>query len=112
MWQFDDLTTGATIVEPVGSKNGTVKGTYTFKEPGVYKVTLKVTDNTGVTSWVDTQDDVEAIVVVYDPACGIHHWRRLDLFATGSIGFRSHYDRQDEFWLQLQVLQGRDKPER
>ncbi|HSE24983.1 MAG TPA: PKD domain-containing protein, partial [Pyrinomonadaceae bacterium] len=69
-WQFDDLTTGATITEPVGSKNGTVKGTYTFKDPGVYKVTLKVTDNTGATSWVDTQDDVEALVVVYDPASG------------------------------------------
>jgi uncharacterized repeat protein (TIGR01451 family) len=70
VWQFDDLSTGATIVEPAGSKNGTAKGTYTFKDPGVYKVTLKVTDNTGATSWVDTQDDVEAIVVVYDPASG------------------------------------------
>jgi uncharacterized repeat protein (TIGR01451 family) len=70
VWQLDDLTTGATITEPAGSKNGTAKATYTFKDPGVYKVTLKVTDNTGVTSWVDTQDDVEAIVVVYDPASG------------------------------------------
>jgi hypothetical protein len=69
-WQFDDLTTGATVTEPVGSKNGTVKGTYTFKDPGVYKVTLKVTDNTGVTSWVDTQDDLEAFIVVYDPQGG------------------------------------------
>jgi uncharacterized repeat protein (TIGR01451 family) len=70
VWQFDDLTTGATITEPAGSKNGTAKGTYTFKDPGVYKVTLKVTDDTGFTSWVDTQDDVESIVVVYDPASG------------------------------------------
>jgi uncharacterized repeat protein (TIGR01451 family) len=70
VWQFDDLTTGATITEPVGSKNGVAKGTYTFKDPGVYKVTLKVTDNSGATSWVDTQDDLEAIVVVYDPASG------------------------------------------
>jgi len=70
VWQFDDLTTGATITEPVASKNGLAKGTYTFKDPGVYKVTLKVTDNTGATSWVDTQDDVEALVVVYDPASG------------------------------------------
>ncbi|HEX6125437.1 MAG TPA: PKD domain-containing protein, partial [Pyrinomonadaceae bacterium] len=53
-----------------GSKNGTAKGTYTFRTPGVYKVTLKVTDNTGVTSSVDTHNDVEAIVVVYDPASG------------------------------------------
>jgi hypothetical protein len=70
VWQFDSLTTGATVVEPAGSKNGTAKGTYTFKDPGVYKVMLKVTDNIGVTSYVDTQDDVEAIVVVYDPASG------------------------------------------
>ena len=70
VWQFDDLTTGATITEPVGSKNGTAKGSFTFKDPGVYKVTLKVTDNTGLTSYVDTQDDVEAIVVIYDPAAG------------------------------------------
>ncbi|HEX5833267.1 MAG TPA: Calx-beta domain-containing protein, partial [Pyrinomonadaceae bacterium] len=70
VWQFDDLTTGATITEPVGSKNGIAKGTYTFKDPGVYKVTLKVTDNTGVTSWVDTQDDVESLIVIYDPASG------------------------------------------
>jgi PKD repeat protein len=69
-WQFDELTTGATVVEPAGSKNGTVTGKYTFKEPGVYKVTLKVTDNTGLTSWVDTQDDVESIVVIYDPSGG------------------------------------------
>jgi hypothetical protein len=70
VFQFDDLTTGATVVEPVGSKNGTVKATYTFKDPGVYKVTLKVTDNTGVTSWVDTQNDLEALVVAYDPSGG------------------------------------------
>ena len=69
-WQFDSLTTGATVVEPAGAKNGTVKGTYTFRDPGVYKVTLKVTDNTGVTSWVDTQNDLEAIVVIYDPEAG------------------------------------------
>jgi len=70
VWQFDDLSTGATITEPVGSKNGTAKGTYTFKDPGVYKVRLQVTDNSGVTSWVDTQDDVESVVVIYDPASG------------------------------------------
>jgi hypothetical protein len=70
-FQFDDLTSGAaTIVEPSGSKNGTAKATYTFKDPGVYKVILKVTDNTGAVSYVDTQDDLEAIVVAYDPNNG------------------------------------------
>jgi hypothetical protein len=73
VFQFDDLTSGAaTIVEPSGSKNGTVKASYTFKDPGVYKVILKVTDNTGAVSYVDTQDDVEAILVVYDPSQGAY----------------------------------------
>jgi uncharacterized repeat protein (TIGR01451 family) len=70
VWQFDTLSTSGTVTEPSGSKNGTVKGSYTFKDPGVYKVTLKVTDNTGLTSWVDTQDDVEALVVIFDPSAG------------------------------------------
>jgi len=73
VFQFDDLVSGAaTIVEPSGSKNGTAKVSYTFKDPGVYKVTLKVTDNTGAVSWVDTQDDLEAIVVAYDPSQGAY----------------------------------------
>jgi hypothetical protein len=36
----------------------------------VYKIKLKVTDNTGQTSWVDTAGDTEAIVVIYDPNGG------------------------------------------
>jgi len=102
-WQFDGLSTGGTVVEPSGSKNGTVQGTYTFKEPGVYKVTLRVTDNTGVTSWVDTQNDLEAIVVIYDPDAGYTiggGWISSpagafvsDLSLTGklSFGFNSKY---------------------
>jgi hypothetical protein len=73
VFQFDDLVSGAaTMVEPSGSKNGTAKVSYTFKDPGVYKVTLKVTDNTGAVSWIDTQDDLEAIVVAYDPSQGAY----------------------------------------
>jgi hypothetical protein len=70
-WIFDDaLATTGKVVEPSGSKSGTVTGTYTFTTPGVYKIKLKVTDNTGETSWVDTAGDVEAIVVIYDPNGG------------------------------------------
>jgi hypothetical protein len=70
-WIFDDtLSTTGNVVEPSGSKSGTVTGTHTFTTPGVYKIKLKVTDNTGQTSWVDTAGDVEAIVVIYDPNGG------------------------------------------
>jgi uncharacterized repeat protein (TIGR01451 family) len=70
VWQFDDITTGGTVTEPVGSSDGTVKASYTFKDPGVYKVTLKVTNDLGETNWVNTQNDTEAYVVVYDPTAG------------------------------------------
>jgi hypothetical protein len=69
-WQFDDITTGATITEPAGVKDGIAKGSYTFKDPGVYKVTLTVTNDLGEVNWVDTQNDTEAYVVVYDPTQG------------------------------------------
>jgi len=70
-WIFDDtLSTIGNVVEPSGSKSGTVTGAYTFTTPGVYKIKLKVTDNTGQTSWVDTAGDTEAIVVIYDPNGG------------------------------------------
>lgn len=70
-WTFDDaLSTAGKVVEPSGSKPGTVTGTYAFTTPGVYQIKLKVTDSSGQTSWVDTAGDVEAIVVIYDPNGG------------------------------------------
>jgi len=70
-WVFDGLTTtSGTVVEPSGLTSGTVRGTYTFTTPGVYAVTMKVIDNTGVTSSVATAGDLEAIVVIYDPNGG------------------------------------------
>jgi HYR domain-containing protein len=69
-WTFDSLSTSGSVTEPSGLKNGTVKGTYKFGTPGVYKVTLFVKDQKGVTSWVNTAGDTESIVVIYDPNGG------------------------------------------
>lgn len=69
-WLFDSLSTVGTVVEPSGPRSGAVSGAYTFGSPGVYRVKMKVTSNLGVTTWVDTQDDAEALVVVYDPTAG------------------------------------------
>lgn len=67
-WTFDEmLSTTGKVLEPSGSKPGTVTGTYTFTTPGVYKIKMKLTDNTGQMSWVDSAGDLEAIVVIYDP---------------------------------------------
>lgn len=102
-WLFDTLSTVGTVVEPSGSRSGTVRGAYTFGSPGVYKVKMKVTSNLGVTTSVDTQNDLEALVVIYDPTAGYTiggGWvnspagaYRADPSLTGkvSFGFTSKY---------------------
>ena len=69
-WDFGDFSTEGIVTEPKGLTNGTVTGTYTFSTPGIYKVSLKVTDNTGTSTSVSTAGDLEAIVVIYDPLGG------------------------------------------
>jgi hypothetical protein len=69
-WTFDNLTTAATVVEPAALRSGTARTTYTFDAAGVYLITLKLTDNLGGLSWVNTAGDVEAIVAIYDPSGG------------------------------------------
>ena len=69
-WTFDTLGASGSVIEPSGLKNGVVKTSYKFRTPGVYKVTLFIKDQTGLTSWVNTAGDVESIVVIYDPSAG------------------------------------------
>jgi hypothetical protein len=57
-------------VEPSDNVNGKVSGSYKFTSPGVYKLQMNVTDQTGTTSYANTNGDVDAIVVIYDPNGG------------------------------------------
>ena len=70
-WLIDGNTTAkATVTEPSGAKNGKVSGSYKFTSPGVYKLQMNVTDQNGVTTYANTNGDLEAIVVIYDPNGG------------------------------------------
>jgi hypothetical protein len=70
-WLIDGSTSvNAAITEPVGNQNGKSTGSYKFTVPGVYKLQMNITDQTGVTSYANTQGDLEAIVVIYDPNGG------------------------------------------
>jgi hypothetical protein len=69
-WLIDGASTTATITEPVGHQNGKSTGKYKFNSPGVYKLQMNITDQNGVTSYANTQGDLEAIVVIYDPNGG------------------------------------------
>ena len=69
-WNFDELSAAGTVVEPSGSRTGSVSGSYSFAEPGVYAVKMNVTDDRNVTASVTNAGEMEAIVVIYDPNGG------------------------------------------
>jgi hypothetical protein len=70
-WLIDGSTSvNATITEPSGNQNGKSTGSYRFNTPGVYKLQMNITDQTGATSYANTNGDLEAIVVIYDPNGG------------------------------------------
>lgn len=70
-WLIDGNTSvkGA-ITEPALTKNGKVTGSYKFGSAGVYKLQMNVTDQAGVTSYANTNGDLEEIIVIYDPNGG------------------------------------------
>ncbi|HSP72463.1 MAG TPA: PKD domain-containing protein, partial [Gaiellaceae bacterium] len=67
-WSLDALTTPGIVTEANGS--GGVSGSFTFTTPGVYSVTLTVTDNAGAAGSATTVGGVPALIVVFDPNNG------------------------------------------
>ena len=70
-WLVDNSAVANGIVtESAGNQNGKITGSYKFNVPGVYKLQMNVTDQTGITSYANTNGDLDAIVVIYDPNGG------------------------------------------
>ena len=70
-WLLDgNVAANGTVIEPVGNLNGKVTGSYKFNTPGVYKLQMNVIDPTGAISYANTNGDVDAIVVIFDPNGG------------------------------------------
>ena len=67
LWDWGDGTTSNGIVdEQTGSEtSGTVTGKHSYTEPGVYRVTITLTDRYGACA-----SDSWKYVVVYEPDCG------------------------------------------
>ena len=63
-WTWSDGSTSPGVVNETNG-SGTVTGSHTYATPGVYVVTLTVTDDNG-----DSDDSFFQYVVVYDPADG------------------------------------------
>lgn len=92
-WTFDTLSTAGTVVEPNGSRNGTVGGSYTFADAGVYRVTMQLTGSDGSTASVNNFGDLESLVVIYDPNGGYVIGGGWYPSASGktTFGFNSKY---------------------
>lgn len=65
-WRFDDDIRPGTVTEATNS----ISDTFMFEAPGVYQVTLSVTDNCGGVGTVNTIDELTAMIVIYDPDGG------------------------------------------
>jgi hypothetical protein len=103
-WLVDGsaVATG-TVTEPSGTKSGSVTGSYKFTAAGVYKQQLNITDQKAVTSYVYTNGDLQALVVIYDPNGGYTFGNGAFTSPAGSIpsdptatpkicfGFQSNY---------------------
>ena len=67
-WLIDGTAVAnGTVTEPSGNQNGKVTGSYKFNAAGVYKLQMNVTDQNGIINYANTNGDLDAIVVVYDP---------------------------------------------
>jgi hypothetical protein len=97
-WVIDDNTiVKGTVTEPSGSKNGKLAGSYKFTAAGTYKLRMNITDQGKLTSYCNTNEDMEAIVVIYDPNGGYTYgggWFaspagavKSDVTATGKANF-------------------------
>lgn len=98
-WTFDSITQPGSVNET----NQTVSATHSFTDPGVYFVTLTVTDNHGESGSATTVEDLDAIVVVYDPSGGFvtgggwidspagAYVADPDLTGKANFGFESKY---------------------
>lgn len=69
-WLIDDKIVNGTITEPSDLNIGKVTGTYKFANAGVYKLRMNVTDQTGVITYANTYENLDAVIVVYDPNGG------------------------------------------
>ena len=70
-WVIDNSTvSGRVTAEPSGFKNGTVTGSYKFSTAGVYKLKMEIIDQNGNVSYANTNGDMDAIIVIYDPNGG------------------------------------------
>lgn len=70
-WSFDGIGASGTVVEPQGSAPGAVTGSTVISSPGVYSLSMKITDANGQTATTSIVGGLDSAVVVY-PSTGLY----------------------------------------
>jgi large repetitive protein len=108
-WKFESatppaITMAGTLVEPAGSNPGTTSVMQSFTTPGVYLMTLTVTNQCLGAGSVTT--------IGVDQFSALRNGRRLDQFTRRSLYRRSAADRQGQLRLRLEVSQRGERADR
>jgi hypothetical protein len=109
-WLVDGASVNGTLTEPVGTKNGTVKGSYKLATAGVYKLQMNLTDQKGVTSYATTNGYDEAIVVAYDPNGGYTYGGKKFKSPKGAMPSNPHVAGDMTYGFQTNYYKGATNP--
>ena len=98
-WSFDTTAALAVVSESSGSyySSGTVSGTWSFSAPGVYQVSLTVTDQWGHSSTASTVDGLNAVVVVFDQDAGFGNGRGRIVSPAGAFPANPQHSGRGDF---------------
>ena len=102
VWDWGDNTTSAGTVDQSANS---VSGSHEYATPGVYAVTLTVSDAYPASDSAVYQQ----FVVIYDPVGRLRHRRRLDQLTGRCLRRRPGADRQGQLRLRGQVQEGRQR---
>jgi hypothetical protein len=110
-WLVDGTSVNGTVVsEPVGTKNGTVKGSYKLATAGVYKLQMNITDQKGITSYATTNGYEEAIVVAYDPNGGYTYGGKKFKSPKGALPSQPNVAGEMTYGFQTNYYKGATNP--
>ncbi|MGE5106607.1 MAG: HYR domain-containing protein, partial [Sphingobacteriales bacterium] len=110
-WLIDNTSVAGTVTaEPSGLKNGTVAGSYKFGSAGVYKLQMNVKDQNGVVSYANTNGDMEAIVVIYDPNGGYAYGGGYFMSPSGSLKSNSNATGKVSYGFNSNYFKGATNP--
>ena len=110
-WLIDDNTVvKGKVTEPFGAKNGKLTGSYKFNTAGTYKLRMNITDQNKVTSYCNTNEDMEAIVVIYDPAGGYSYGGGWFASPAGALKSNATATGKASFGYAVSYFKGASKP--